>query len=159
MASKFDYSSNRSVMLWSTLLYKGMLAFDSRDYLRTMEYFESMQDKPLIIRFMLTTCYHHFSGEAWQRGEDETALDYTRKSLVQVPGDPYALFNLGVIIRQQELDGKIIEKPLEWRPHFEEFLRVAPDDQDFQAYRTVAKDILAGKYLSRPGLLLPPSAI
>ena len=156
MTAGFPYPPNRKSILWATLLYNGMHAFYAGNYQTAMGQFERMLDQPTSIRFMLTSCYHYLSSEAWRRQDDAVALAYARKAWELVPENPYSLYNMGVILWQQERSAPSTGTYGDWGKLFMEFLRTAPHDPDFDAFRPIAQAMLDGKQQGRLPLLIPP---
>ncbi len=148
---------------WATNMYGGMKAYHQGNYEEALPYLESMSESSMIFKYMLTSCYHYLSGEAWKRGEDLKALGFAKKAWALVPDNPYSYYSLGAILWQiQQMrpdykvstgDGKV---QLEWREFLLEYLRSAPKEAEFDAFRPLAQVMLDGQMESKPPLLIPP---
>lgn len=158
MNARFTYHTQQKGMLWANQLYHGMESFYNGRYRETVKHFAPMRYPPTIIRYLLTSSYHYLCGEAWQRGDDPSAKEYADKAWTLTPDDnPYSLYNMGAIGWQQKRDGSTISKKQpDWRWFLEEFLRTAPHDPEFDAFRPKAQAMLGDRQNDRPLLLVPP---
>jgi hypothetical protein len=152
----------------------GTLAYFRRDYEKAAVYLEACRRGRIIqTESLLAKCYNHLTVLAWSKGDDPKALGAARAALAVKPGDPYALFNAGVIewylserLRTQRIpqgspdvkatDRSAFQRRAEWRRHLQAFVREATrTPRRPRSAIDLAQGILRGTYDGRPILARP----
>ncbi|OGQ98920.1 MAG: hypothetical protein A2505_03270 [Deltaproteobacteria bacterium RIFOXYD12_FULL_55_16] len=158
MQNTFKWKEQQKSLQWAEYNLVGFRAYlQDRDYHTAIKNLEQISESPAYTRFVITNCYQFLTQEAWKRNDITRALKFARRSLNLVPDNPYSLYNVGIILWQQEQTLPPEEHRRDWQRFLVKFLRSAPHDQDFNPFRSIAKDMLDGsKHQERPPLLIPP---
>ena len=155
---------------------EGTLAYFRRDYEQASVNLEACRRGKIIqTESLLAKCYHHLTVLAWSQGDHPRALEAARAALAVKPGDPYALFNAGVIewylserlgtqrTARWPPDVKATDRygfprRPEWRRYLEAFVRKATSTAGRSTSASaidMAQGILRGTYDGRPILARP----
>jgi hypothetical protein len=152
----------------------GTLAYFRRDYEQAVGYLEACRRGRIIrTESLLAKCYNHLTVLAWSKADDPRALGAARAALAVKRGDPYALFNAGVIewylserLRTQETpqkppdveatDRSVLQRQSQWGQHLQAFLKRAKKlPRRPTSAIDMAQGILRGTYDGRPTLARP----
>ncbi len=157
MQNTFKWQQQKKSLQWAKYNLVGFRAYlQDRDYQTAITNLEQISDPPDYTRFVITNCYQFLTQQAWERNDIAGALKFARRSLELVPDNPYSLYNVGIILWQQEQTLPPEEHRRDWRRFLVKFLRSAPHDQDFNPFLSIARDMLDGKQQKCPPLLIPP---
>ena len=174
MRERFKCSRDQPKIETAAHWLAGTLAYFRRDYEQAVVHLEACR-RGRIIRTepLLAECYTHLTVLAWSQGDHPRALEAARAALAVKPGDPYALFNAGVIewsLRDrlgtqetpQELsdveatDRSVLQRQPPWRRHLQAFIKQAKSVPNRPTSAIdMAEGILRGTYDGRPLLARP----
>jgi hypothetical protein len=168
MEERFNCPNHRIRVRAASDFLEGTLAYFGRDYEKAVAHLEAcfqartIQAIPLLIR-----CYNHLTVQAWSRRDSQRAIRAARAALSLNRGDPYALFNVGVIEwylseNPAARGGSVTSgvSPLarrpQWRGYLQAFVKQAQvfSHTDGPLVGT-AQSILSGTYHQRPPLASP----
>lgn len=157
MNKRFTYRANQKGMIWANRLYLGFSAFYSGNYRDAVKHLSAMRPAPTIVHYILASSHLFLLEEAWQRGDTTSARRHAERALQLTPNDnPYALYNLGTIVWNQERSGSNEENRPDWRRLLSAFLQTAPLSPEFNVVRPMAQAMLDGEDRIQPQLLIPP---